>query len=123
MKNICKYLGYCTAGFGFLISIGMAKGLGVSLKETLWSAELVRNWPLTIFYFILGLFITAVCTSILLGISEILECLELVKRDQTEDVALANLAKIEADTFWMCPHCGKHNPPYTGTCSCGQSKP
>lgn len=27
-----------------------------------------------------------------------------------------------ADGFWKCPKCGKNNPPFFGTCSCGTSK-
>lgn len=25
--------------------------------------------------------------------------------------------------YWKCPKCGRNNPPYTGTCGCGNSKP
>lgn len=28
----------------------------------------------------------------------------------------------KAPASWKCPKCGKMNPGYTGTCSCGQSK-
>lgn len=129
MKTVCKYLGIGTAVLGVLSSIGMAYVSGISIKESLYGIDFVRNWPLTIFYFCLGLFVTAAFTSVLLGISEILERLNALKElntdelDMPENKALAKLAQIEANTFWKCPTCGKNNPPYTGTCSCGQVKP
>lgn len=129
MKTICKYLGYCTIALGIIASIGMAKNLGVAITEGRRGAELIRSWPLTILYFIFGLFVTAACAAVLLGISEILEHLETIKggspetSNMSEENALAKLAKIEAETFWKCPNCGKNNPPHTGTCSCGQDKP
>ena len=133
MKSICKGLGYGIIGFGSLASIFMAYSMGTTITEGRWGMEIVRSWPLTILYFLVGLFVTAVWAAILLGIAEIIEYLEAVKEVRTEvpvgqisdsEDALSRLAAEQpaAETFWKCPACGKNNPPYTGTCSCGQSK-
>ncbi len=38
---------------------------------------------------------------------------------ETDKARDANIIKAGG---WKCRHCGKVNPDYTGTCSCGQSK-
>lgn len=130
MKLVCKYLGYCVIVLGGLGSIFIAKNLGVTIEESYQGIELTRSWPLTIIYFFAGILSVSICASILLGISEILEYLEAVKEVRTEGPVQAEdpLSRLEAErpaenTFWKCPGCGKNNPPYTGTCSCGQAKP
>ncbi len=126
MKSICKGLGYGIIGLGSLASIFMAYSMGRTMVEGYWRTELVRNWPLTILYFFVGLFVTAVWAAILLGIAEIIESLETVKVEKSPESenVLSGLPaeQFAAGTYWKCPHCGRNNPSYTGTCGCGQTK-
>lgn len=130
MKLVCKYLGYCVIVLGILGSIFLAKNFGVTIEESYRGIELTRSWPLTIIYFIAGLLSVSICASILLGISEILEYLESVKEVRTEGpiqeedpISRLESEQLAESTFWKCSECGKSNPPYTGTCSCGQARP
>lgn len=124
MKSVCKYLGYATAVLGLIGSFILAKNLGVTLTEGRYTVSLTRDWPMTIGLFISGLFGTAILTSLLLGISNILESLENLEESRAEvheeDEAPE---EILSGDFWKCPNCGNRNPSYTGTCSCGHSKP
>ncbi len=73
----------------------------------------------------------------LCGIGVLVELAQNVEeiRDQVvsgQGSALGYVLNSEADKIrdnkvmkadgWKCPKCGKVNPGYTGTCSCGQSK-
>ncbi len=122
MKQVCKYLGYVTLVVGIIGSIIIAKDFGIELS----GRHIERNWTSTFSYFIAGLFVTAVWTSLLLGISAVLESLESLKSFQKEEKEYRLLQIHDEDVaknYWKCPQCGKSNPPYTGTCSCGQVKP
>ena len=123
MKQICKYLGYAWLVLGIIGSFILANNLGAGVSE--------RDWVLTISVFVAGILSTSAFASILLGIAEILERLESISKKQVASVsdtyshgsALTRAAEEQDKTFWKCPQCGKNNPPYTGTCGCGCSKP
>ncbi|RKJ18382.1 hypothetical protein D7X48_18040 [bacterium D16-50] len=124
MKKICMYLGYATIALGSIGSFIIAKNLGVSLTEGRYSVSYARNWPMTFGYFIGCLFVTAIFSAVLLGISKILESLEIIG-DTLEETAEEPEESEEEPLIdgWKCPSCGNNNPYYTGTCSCGQPKP
>ncbi len=126
MKQICKTLGMITLVAGAIGSFVFAYVAGATLSLSRYgNLERVRNWPLTIICFLASLFCVASSSAILLGIAEVLEYLESI--DQGQDDLIQNTKPDTEDelpkNFWKCPSCGKNNPPYTGTCSCGQSKP
>ena len=123
MKQTCKYLGYIMLILGIIGSFLLANVSGAGFDE--------RNWGVTISVFLSGALASSAFAFILLGIAEILERLESVSKKQTASVsdtyshgsALTRAAEEQDKTFWKCPQCGKSNPPYTGTCGCGCSKP
>lgn len=129
MKQVCKYLGYSTIVLGIIGSFILAKNLGVEISLSTY-AKADRNWLSTIIYFVFGLFCTAVSSSILLGISEILKRLETIRVQETSSGSLLKgiqtVVMSEQPTpkgYWKCPNCGRNNPSYTGTCGCGQNSP
>ncbi len=125
LKKICKTLGAISFVVGAIGSIVLAVTAGVTLSISRHgNLDKVRNWPLTIIYFIACLLCTAIFSFILLGISEVLERLETITKVQ--NTLVQNTTPDTKDDppqdYWKCPQCGKSNPPYTGTCSCGNSK-
>lgn len=125
MKQICKTLGMITLVGGTIGSFGVAYAAGATLTLSRYgNLERMRNWPLTIIYFLASLICVAAFSAILLGIAEVLEYLESI--DQGQDDLIQNTKPDTEEeppqSYWKCPNCGKNNPPYTGTCSCGQSK-
>ena len=126
MKQICKTLGMISLVAGVIGSFVLAYAGGATLSISRYGTlENERNWLLTIIYFLVGLVCISAVSAILLGISEILERLESI--DQVQDVLVQNTQSDVEDkvpqNYWKCPNCGKANPPYTGTCGCGQLKP
>ena len=124
MKGTCKFLGILTLILGIIGSFVLAYALG-SDGHRFYSD---RNWVLTIILFVSGVISTAIPSTILLGISEVLEGIESVKflqNNPEESSSFLNklVEEKQNKTFWKCPNCGKSNPPYTGTCSCGCAKP
>ena len=125
MKKICKTLGTISFVVGAIGSIVLAVTAGVTLSISRHgNLDKVRNWPLTIIYFIACLLCTAIFSFILLGISEVLERLETITKVQNTLVqnTTPDTKDESPQDYWKCPQCGKNNPPYTGTCSCGNSK-
>lgn len=125
MKQICKYLGYFTAVLGVIGSFALAKAFGVEVSLSAYSAGIERDWLLTVVYFVSGLFCTAILSSILLGIYQILEHLEKIhtKEALLEKTIMNSHSESQTKDYWTCPRCGRKNPPYTGTCGCGHEKP
>lgn len=121
MKQICKVFGTITLIAGAIGSFIFAYAAGAPYSmSTFGYLERDRNWPLSIIYFLASLIVVAIFSVILHGIAEVLEYLESVNQV---------IQNIKPDTenelpknYWKCSNCGKNNPSYTGTCSCGQSK-
>lgn len=47
---------------------------------------------------------------------------EAQKEQEMADMFSGGNTEPVAEGFWKCPKCGKNNPPFFGTCSCGRSK-
>ena len=126
MKQICKTLGTITLVIGAIGSLSLAYIAGAPLSISRFGdLERVRNWPLSIICFLACFFCVAVLSAILHGIAEVLEYLESIDQVQ-DDLIQSTKPDTEEElpkNYWKCPTCRKNNPPYTGTCSCGQSKP
>ena len=124
MKQICNILGRITLIGGAIGSFVLAYSAGATLSVSRGTLELTRNWLLTIIYFLVSLICVAAISAILLGLAKILEHLELIDEGQ-DDLIQYTKPDIEEEIpqgYWKCPNCGKGNPPYAGTCGCGQPK-
>lgn len=117
MKNICKTIGIIILILGVIGSIALAAIFG---KDTFGD----RSWGVTIGYFVAGIVVTGIQSVIYLALSEIFEYLEyLVKK--ADDIEQSQKPKAESPSMnqgWEC-ECGRRNPKYTTTCTCGKSKP
>lgn len=130
MRDWCAKLGIAVAILGTVGSFAIAYTYGqkVELSGTyIQIGNTVRDWPLTIILFLIPMFSVVVLTTILLAISTILEKLENLEYSKIDSTTPENHHSLfdipsESDGYWVC-ECGKHNPSYTGTCSCGRSKP
>lgn len=130
MRDWCTKLGIAVAIWGTIGSIALAFTYGqkVELSGTYIQIEhATRDWPLTIALFLTSMFSVVVLTTILLAISTILEKLENLEYSKVDSTTPENHHSLfdipsESDGYWVC-ECGKQNPSYTGTCSCGRSKP
>ena len=121
MEKNCMVMGWIVEVLGLIASFSLAKTFGVSMTyETL-----ERNWGLTIGIF-LGCFLMASAIAfILFGISEALERthgMEKIVDDLQWKVNKMTEKDEPIPNAWKCPSCGKQNPNYVGTCSCGQGK-
>ena len=130
MRDWCTKLGIAVAILGTIGSIAIAFTYGqkVELLGAYLEVEhTTRDWPLTIALFVTSMFSVVVLTTILLAISTILEKLENLEYSKVNASASETHHSLfddssENDGSWVC-ECGKRNPSYTGTCSCGRSKP
>lgn len=130
MRDWCAKLGIAVAILGTIGSIAIAYTYGQEIKFSgsyIQIEHTVRDWPLTIIFFCISMFSVVVLTTILLAISTILEKLENLEYSKANAAASEKHHSLfdisaENDSSWIC-ECGKRNPSYTGTCSCGRSKP
>lgn len=131
MRDWCTKLGIAVAILGTIGSIAIAYTYGQEIKFSgsyIQIEHTVRDWPLTIIFFCISMFSVVVLTTILLAISTILEKLEKLEYSEVNASATFEAHRSlfdipsENDGSWVC-ECGKRNPSYTGTCSCGRSKP
>ncbi len=125
-KKICQGIGWTVVVLGVLGSIAMAYTNGI--VENRYYTE--RSMFMTLLWFVVGLFSTALSATLFLGMAEILEKLEnmnsdvyTVKRAVTEMKSDSDdQKKLEIGEAWRCSRCGKVNMNHTGVCGCGQSK-
>lgn len=130
MRDWCTKLGIAVAVLGTIGSIAVAYTYGQDVKFSgsyIQIEHTVRDWPLTIALFLTSMFSVVVLTTILLAISTILEKLENLEYSKINASVSETHHSLfdtpsENDGSWVC-ECGKRNPSYTGTCSCGRSKP
>lgn len=118
MQKACKIMGFITLIFGIIGTIILAVVFGKESANTiLISGYEKRNWALTIGYLFSGGFATAVLTVIFFSIAEILDYLQYnYEKNEPE------LTPQYEGEGWKC-ECGRTNPNYTGTCTCGRTKP
>ena len=126
MNEWCRKLGIATGILGTIGSFVIAYSSGQTL-DVLKGYQTVRNWPLTIGIFAGCMFSVVVLATILFAISSILDKLAELEYDDdgtsfpaSHDSILDNSSGSNGS--WVC-ECGKRNPSYTGTCSCGRNKP
>lgn len=122
MKDICRKIGISLIVIGIISSFIWARVAG---KPAIYDYE--RRWILTITYLVVGLFSTLILSTIFFVLSEILEKLENLEYLAIENnKSIKTLSKTNASpdlNEWKCKKCSKINPKYTGTCSCGESRP
>ncbi len=125
MEKICKYLGCIIEILGVIGSFNLAKVLGMSTKEVLFSTHVERDWGITISVFLGGVIVTSALAFLLFGISVVLDRIDYMEYNMSElKRQLEKKDEKEEDNknTWKCPICGKRNQLYTGTCSCGQER-
>lgn len=120
MKNLCKTIGIVTLIGGIIISILSAYLFGREVNTTILKSfePFVRNWGLTILYLFVGLFVTVAQSVIYFALSKIFERFDMLCNDDEE----MEHTPEYIGNGWKC-ECGRTNPNYTGTCTCGRTKP
>lgn len=109
----------------------MAWSNGVTISYSGYAGfEQERSVFLTLMWFAVGIFGTALGTVILISLGEILENQETITRrclDIESKLGTVQQKNKEADDVaykgsWKCSKCGRLNASYIGTCGCGQVK-
>lgn len=129
MKKWCAGLGAFNAFFGTIGSFLVASELGKKVQITdKYFTQTVRDWPLTIGIFAGCMLSVIVLATFLFGLSVALGKLEAIEASLSESYdeggegsSYSLLNNSSDGGYWTCA-CGKRNPNYTGTCSCGRDR-
>ena len=84
MEKICKYLGCIIEILGVIGSFNLAKVLGMSTKEVLFSTHVERDWGITISVFLGGVIVTSALAFLLFGISVVLDRIDYMEYNMSE---------------------------------------
>ena len=135
MKSILKILAIITLILGIIGTIVLAIKFGTAEKllATYDSVGYKTTFDAGTFFGILlgGLLSTAITSSMLFGLSKILESLETLeykvnnleqgKTTEKKNV-ISDKNSVVSTSGWECPNCGTLNPSYVSTCSCGKGR-
>ncbi|MBO5166688.1 MAG: hypothetical protein IJ405_01195 [Lachnospiraceae bacterium] len=125
MKDFCYVVGCIVMVLGVIGSIVLAASLGVEVSYSHYGTlREERNWLLTIVWFGVGVLSTAVVSSILFALSEVLGYLARINNKLTSsDInSVIDSMKLVEGSEWRCSRCGRINNKAVGTCACGQSR-
>ena len=135
IKSICKALGIITLVLGIIGTIVLAIKFGTTEKlvATYDTVSSKTKFDIGTFLIILlgGLLSTAITSSILFGLSKILESMESLEykiNNIKQDIAnektslVSEKNSVVSTSGWECPNCGTLNPSYVSTCRCGKGR-
>lgn len=80
ISKICRILSYVIFGLGFFGSFYIADTFGKSIEIGYYVTHYDRDWSLTILYFVIGCFSTVLLGMVFLGMAEIMDRIEEVKK-------------------------------------------
>lgn len=117
MEQFCKTLGYIIYILGTIGSFMVAKSVGDIIRG--------NSFILIALVFISFEFAVVVQGTMMVCLGEILSYVQSLK--VYTEVAVENSngrqdEKLLTKGGWKCSKCGKVNPQYTGTCSCGEAR-
>lgn len=131
LSTLCKIFAWMSLIGGAIFGIWVGYKYGVT-SNGFSRLSVDRNVGLTIIYTSTGIFIGFIQFVLFYAVSTILENQDDIIRnlkdierntvDVKKEVDYNNKKGVVKSNEWRCPECGKINPNYVGTCSCGHSK-
>lgn len=117
ISKICRILSYVIFVLGLIGSSYISDTLGKSIDYGLYTISYERDWSLTILYFVIGCFSTALLGMVFLGMAEIMDRIEEVK-NRLENIEIKSSDKNQTtnvnrvDVHEEITEDGKDKPAY-----------